>query len=255
MCIDYVQLCVLVVVICEGSFDCVVQLLNVMFLVILQWVKVLEDWIGCLLVKCGILVIVIVEGQLLVQLVEQIVLFEYDVLYWMGLVDEDLFQVSILVVVNYDSLEIWFLQVVYQFVQIIGIILDLCVEDQDYIVELLCQGMVLGVVIMLDELVQGCQIYVLGSICYVVICMLEFCECYFVKGVIVQVLVQVLVLVFNCKDEMQLCFVWCMVGDDLFSIVLIWWIFFIWVFVQVNFGGMGWIMNFLLLVKCYLDVG
>lgn len=43
-------------------------------------------------------------------------LFEYDVLYCMGIVDEDFLYVSILVVVNYDSLEIWFFEVVCSFV-------------------------------------------------------------------------------------------------------------------------------------------
>lgn len=55
-------------------------------------------------------------------------------------------------------------------------------------------------VISLDlYLVLGCEVMLLGYMCYYVMVMLDFIVCYFVGGIIVKMLV-VLVVIFNYKD-------------------------------------------------------
>lgn len=115
---------------------------------------------------------------------------------------DDVVCMFIFLVVNDDLFDIWFVLVIVDLYQCYGYLFDLCMDDQDYILQLLCDGSVFGVVIVESQLVKGCNVYLFGVMCYYVIVLFGFVCQYFSDGMQVVVLVCVLMLVFNCKDEL-----------------------------------------------------
>ena len=252
--IDHGNLRALAAVVREGSFERAAAALNVTPSAVSQRVKLLETRMGRLLVQRTVPAMATADGQVLVQLADQAALLEHDALDRLGLEGETLPQISLIVAVNHDSLETWFMNAVRHFAARSRATLDLRSEDQDHTAALLRNGSVLGAVTALADPVQGCHIHALGSMRYVATCTPEFHARYFAAGVNARTLAAAPVLVFNRKDAMQHRFARKVMGDVPWQ-PPVWWLPSSRAFVQATRDGLGWTMNPLPLIQHELDAG
>lgn len=251
---DHDHLRALAAVVREGSFERAAGALHVTPSAVSQRIKALEDRSGRLLVQRTVPARATADGQVLVQLAEQMALLEHDAMQRLGMPETEGAQVSIPVAVNHDSLETWFVDAALRFAARSRATLDMQSEDQDHTAALLRNGAVLGAVTTLGEAVQGCRMHALGSMRYVATCSPAFRERYFAGGVNARTLASAPVLVFNRKDGMQARFARRIMGDLPWQ-PPVWWLPSSRAFVQATLDGLGWTMNPLSLIQEDLDSG
>jgi LysR family transcriptional regulator (chromosome initiation inhibitor) len=252
--LDHAQLRALAAVVREGSFERAAAALSVTPSAISQRIKALEDRVGRLLVRRGSPASATTDGQVLVQLAEQIALSERDALGRIGIAGDEMAPSSLPIAVNHDSLETWFVEAAILFAAKGVTTLDLYSEDQDHTATLLRQGQVLGAITAGSEPVQGCRLYPLGSMRYAASCTPEFRDRYFADGVNARSLARAPVLVFNRKDALQARFARKMGADQNWH-PPIWWMPSTRAFVHATLAGLGWTMNPLPLVEPALKDG
>ena len=251
---DHDHLRALAAVVREGSFERAAGALHVTPSAISQRIKALEDRSGRLLVQRTVPARATADGQVLVQLAEQMAVLEHDAMLRLGMPEDEGTQASIPVAVNHDSLETWFVDAAVRFAARSRITLDLQSEDQDHTAALLRNGSVLGAVTTLAEPVQGCRIHALGSMRYVATCSPAFRERYFSGGVNARTLANAPVLVFNRKDGLQARFARRIMGSEPWQ-PPVWWVPSSRAFVMATLDGLGWTMNPLPMIQEELASG
>jgi LysR family transcriptional regulator (chromosome initiation inhibitor) len=114
---------------------------------------------------------------------------------------------TVAIAVNNDSLETWFLEALAQLRHQHGYLFDVRVDDQEYTLDLLRQGTVLGAITSQGTPLQGCNAMALGSMRYKAIASPAIAKQYFAKGIDGDAFATAPMIVFDRKDELQTRFI------------------------------------------------
>ncbi len=197
--LDHTQLATLAALLRNGSFEAAAQDLGVTQSAISQRLKTLEDNVGAQLVERGRPCTGTAIGLRLANHAEQIGLLEQTL-------SRDLTSLAhqpnarIRIAVNADSLATWLLDAL---AMCPGHLFDLAIDDQDYSVEWLRRGEVIGAVTGQAKPAPGCDVIALGTLEYTATASPAFIARCFPNGVTTAALSRAPVLVFNPKDRLQ----------------------------------------------------
>ena len=208
---DYALLQALGAVIREGSFDKAAIALNVTPSAISQRIKLLEERVGCVLVKRGQPCRATETGTLLCRHLERVDLMEADLRRQMpesGYQKEDAAAgwPTLRIAVNDDTMATWFIPAIAPFVLARGLLLDVVIDDQDHTAQLLKEGAVQGAITAEAGPIRGCRIIKLGAVRNYAVCSPAFHRRYFSTGTGYEQLRQAPSVRFNHKDNLQRVF-------------------------------------------------
>jgi LysR family transcriptional regulator (chromosome initiation inhibitor) len=143
-------------------------------------------------------------GKALARFTEQLALLEAEM---MGEIevngDSGQTRLRMPIVVNADSLDSWFMNVLADPVLEGVISFDIRMEDQDHSAALLREGTVMAAVSASSDAVQGCLVEPLGVMSYRAVASPAFMRRYFSAGLSASGLAAAPMLVFNRKDGLQ----------------------------------------------------
>ncbi len=188
--LDYALLEALGAVIRQGSFDKAAAALSITPSAVSQRIKLLEERVGCVLVRRGQPCRATETGALLCRHLERVDLMEADLRRQMpataggdpagdGEEDSDAPWPTLRIAVNDDSMASWFIPAVAGFALQRRILLDVVIDDQDHTARLLKEGAVQGAVTTEAKPVQGCRILKLGTVRNHAVCSPAFHRRYF----------------------------------------------------------------------------
>ncbi|SMF02667.1 LysR family transcriptional regulator ArgP [Pseudobacteriovorax antillogorgiicola] len=106
------------------------------------------------------------------------------------------------VAINRDSLALWFIEAMGQFLQDENIVLEVLAEDQELTHEHLKAGRVFGCVSARHTPLQGCQVEKLGTMTFYLTATPDFADKWFTKGVGQKSLLKAPGVIFDDKDHM-----------------------------------------------------
>lgn len=198
------QLAAFAAVLEEGSFEAAARRLSVTPPAVSQRIKALEDRLGQVLVVRQTPCRATPAGERLLRRVHPMQALEAEALA--DFLPEEGAQAAahpIVIAVNDDSLETWFVTALSRLHKQYGYMFDVRVDDQDHTLELLRNGSVLGAVTSVGTPLQGCSVHTLGTMRYRAIASPEFSDRYFTAGVNAASLAQAPMIVFNRKDALQ----------------------------------------------------
>ncbi|OWJ98249.1 transcriptional regulator ArgP [Pseudomonas sp. A46] len=214
--VDNAQLAAFSAVIREGSFEGAARKLHVTASAVSQRIKQLEDRLGQVLVLRGSPCEATPAGKTLLRFTEQIDFLESELFHDLGVFGDELGMESRLpIVVNVDSLDGWFLNVMESVCDDSFITFDVRIEDQDYSAALLREGAVMAAVSGSPVAVQGCRVEFLGNMRYLALASPLFQSKYFSNGVGFESLSSAPMLVFNRKDDTQHDFVRALISQEI----------------------------------------
>lgn len=153
----------LAVVVDEGTLDAAARRLHVTPSAVSQRIKTLEESVGRVLLVRTKPVRATPAAHAIVRYARQLALLEADALR--GL-DEGAESVRMPLAVNADSLATWFLTPLARLAERHPVVFDLHRDDQDFTVELLESGAVMGAVTSRAQPVAGCRVSTLGGLVY-----------------------------------------------------------------------------------------
>ncbi|WP_399696783.1 LysR family transcriptional regulator ArgP [Xenophilus sp.] len=208
--LDYAALSALHAVVREGSFERAARALNVTPSAVSQRVRLLEERVGCALVRRGPPCTATDAGQRLCRHVDEVRLLEHELGGALpalpaarGGPAAPPARVRLPVAVNADSLATWFLPAVARFAAGAPVLLDLAVDDQDHTAERLRSGTVLAAVTALAQPAPGCSVRALGAMRYVAVASPAVAARHFARGVGARSLAEAPSLRYDAKDELQ----------------------------------------------------
>ena len=202
--IDNAQLAAFAAVLSEGTFEAAARRLHVTPSAISQRLKLLEERLGQVLVQRTIPCQPTIAGKTLARFTGQLTLLEAELLNEIGAeseAGEASSPLRIPIVVNADSLDSWFIEVLDQLATTIRF--DIRVEDQDHSATLLKDGSVMAAISADPEAVTGCLVEPLGVMRYLAVASPEFLRRQFAQGTTAASFRQAPTLVFNRKDGLQ----------------------------------------------------
>ncbi|RZI39989.1 LysR family transcriptional regulator ArgP [Herbaspirillum sp. HC18] len=212
--IDNAQLAAFTTVLREGTFELAARKLSVTPSAISQRIKLLEDRIGQVLIQRTSPCQPTAAGQVLLRYASEVALLESEVFAVLG---GDAGQgprmAHIPIVVNADSLDSWFEDVLEAVSKDGSLSLDVRVEDQDHSAELLREGIVMAGVSASDSAVQGCRVEVLGTMRYLAVASPDYIARHFSAGVSDERLNEAPILAFSRKDALQAAFLSVLAGQ------------------------------------------
>lgn len=198
------QLAGFLAVIEEGSFDAAATRLAVTPSAISQRIKALEDRLGQVLVVRAAPCAPTPAGERLLRRVRPMQALEAEALADFKPAEAAR---TVAIAVNTDSLEIWVLEALAQLRHEHGYLFDVRVDDQEYTLDLLRQGAVLGAITAQAKALQGCNVRPLGTMRYRAIASPAVAAKYFPKGVSGEAFATAPMIVFDRKDDLQMRFV------------------------------------------------
>jgi len=205
--IDNAHLAAFAAVLREGTFDLAARKLNVTPSAISQRIKLLEDRLGQILIQRTTPCQATESGRTLLRYAEEVTLLESEVLAALGVDAGDATtRTRIPIVINADSLDSWFAEVLQAVANDESLTLDVRTEDQDHSVALLREGVVMAGVSAIADAIQGCRVEPLGTMRYLAVASPSYVAKYFPTGVNEQSLNFAPMLMFNKKDALQWTF-------------------------------------------------
>lgn len=159
------QLHTFAAVLTEGTLDAAARLLNITPSAVSQRLKALEQASGRVLLQRSNPVQATESGQVVLRLARQLAQLEADAERELGL-PGDSPMVSVPIVVNADSLAVWFLKALTRVPVELNAVFDLHRDDEQYSTSMLRAGTVMAAVTATPEPVQGCRVEPLGSMRY-----------------------------------------------------------------------------------------
>lgn len=196
------QLAVFMAVIEEGSFEAAARRLSVTPSAISQRMKALEDRLGQVLVLRQLPVRPSPAGERLLRRVRPMQTLEAEAVAEFSTAPGPTHQ-AVAIAVNDDSLHTWVIEALAELYGAHKYIFDLRVDDQDYTLELLRDGTVLGAVTGQAKPIQGCNTIPLGSMRYFPIASPKFVATHFAQGLSAHSINAAPLIVFNRKDDLQ----------------------------------------------------
>lgn len=198
------QLAAFLAVLEEGSFDAAARRLAVTASAVSQRIKALEDRLGQVLVVRAAPCRPTPAGERLLRRVRPMQALEAEALADFMPAEQAR---TVAIAVNNDSLETWFLEALARLRHDHGYLFDVRVDDQEYTLDLLRQGTVLGAITSQAKALQGCNVRPLGTMRYRAIASPAIAKQYFPKGLDGAAFATAPMIVFDRKDELQTRFV------------------------------------------------
>ncbi len=205
------QIVAFIAVIEEQSFERAAKRLSVSTSAVSQRIKTLEDRIGQLLIIRQSPCKPTPAGERLLSRVKPMSLLEAEVMEDFLPDRQASHHVNTLsIAVNEDSLSTWFLSALSDLYNGYGYLFDICVDDQDFTLEYLKNGTVIGAMTSEATPLQGCSVHPLGKMRYCAIASPQFADKYFSEGLTARAFQQAPVITYNRKDPLQTRFMQAM---------------------------------------------
>ncbi|ALN55860.1 LysR family transcriptional regulator ArgP [Lysobacter yananisis] len=198
------QLAAFAAVLEEGSFEAAARRLSVTASAVSQRIKALEDRLGQVLVVRQAPCRPTRAGERLLRRVRPMQALEAEALADFLPEDREAAPTRpVVVAVNDDSLDSWFLAAMARLHRQHGYLFDIRVDDQDHTLDLLRNGTALGAITAEANALQGCNVHPLGVMRYRAIASPQFAARHFADGMNAAALARAPMIVFNRKDELQ----------------------------------------------------
>ncbi|MEV7660660.1 LysR family transcriptional regulator ArgP [Paenarthrobacter sp. NPDC089316] len=172
------QLLTFATVLSEGTLEAAARLLHITPSAVSQRLKALEQSTGRVLLQRSNPVLATEAGEVVLRLARQVAQLEADAGKELGL-DGDQPQLAVPIVVNADSLAVWFLKALAQAPTGPNVTFDLHRDDEQHSTSLLRSGTVMAAVTATPEPVQGCRVESLGIMRYLPVAAPQFVERWF----------------------------------------------------------------------------
>ncbi|MGJ3189454.1 LysR family transcriptional regulator ArgP [Paenarthrobacter sp. FR1] len=203
------QLLTFATVLSEGTLDAAARLLHITPSAVSQRLKALEQSAGRVLLQRSNPAQPTEAGEVVLRLARQVAQLEADAGRELGL-GSDGAQLAVPIVVNADSLAVWFLQALSQVPVDLNVTFDLHRDDEQHSTSLLRSGTVMAAVTATPEPVQGCRVESLGVMRYLAVAAPHFVDRWFPglpDGLEAKVLNAAPTVDFDRKDTYQWAFV------------------------------------------------
>ncbi|AFR27881.1 LysR family transcriptional regulator ArgP [Arthrobacter sp. Rue61a] len=203
------QLLTFATVLSEGTLDAAARLLHITPSAVSQRLKALEQSAGRVLLQRSNPAKATEAGEVVLRLARQVAQLEADAGRELGL-GADAAQLAVPIVVNADSLAVWFLKALAQVPGDLNVTFDLHRDDEQHSTSLLRSGTVMAAVTATPEPVQGCRVESLGVMRYRAVAAPHFVERWFAgldKGFDGATLNAATTVDFDRKDTYQWAFV------------------------------------------------
>ncbi|MFJ6455875.1 LysR family transcriptional regulator ArgP [Paenarthrobacter sp. NPDC091669] len=159
------QLLTFATVLSEGTLDSAARLLHITPSAVSQRLKALEQSAGRVLLQRSNPAKATEAGEVVLRLARQVAQLEADAGRELGL-GTDGARLALPIVVNADSLAVWFLQALASVPEDLNVTFDLHRDDEQHSTSLLRSGTVMAAVTATPEPVQGCRVESLGVMRY-----------------------------------------------------------------------------------------
>ncbi|MET3366795.1 LysR family transcriptional regulator ArgP [Arthrobacter sp. M2012083] len=159
------QLLTFATVLSEGTLDAAARVLHITPSAVSQRLKALEQSSGRVLLQRSNPAKATDAGEVVLRLARQVAQLEADAGRELGL-GADGAQLAVPIVVNADSLAVWFLQALAKVPADLNVTFDLHRDDEQHSTSLLRSGTVMAAVTATPEPVQGCRVESLGVMRY-----------------------------------------------------------------------------------------
>ncbi|MFJ5955168.1 LysR family transcriptional regulator ArgP [Paenarthrobacter sp. NPDC092416] len=172
------QLLTFSTVLSEGTLDAAARLLHITPSAVSQRLKALEQSAGRVLLQRSNPVQATEAGEVILRLARQVAQLEADAGRELGL-SSDGARLAVPIVVNADSLAVWFLQALSRVPVDLNVTFDLHRDDEQHSTGLLRSGTVMAAVTATPDPVQGCRVESLGVMRYRAVAQPEFVKMWF----------------------------------------------------------------------------
>ncbi|MEV7604975.1 LysR family transcriptional regulator ArgP [Paenarthrobacter sp. NPDC089322] len=203
------QLLTFATVLSEGTLEAAARQLHITPSAVSQRLKALEQATGRVLLQRSNPAQATEAGEVVLRLAQQVAQLEADAGAELGLAFDGP-QLSVPIVVNADSLAVWFLQALAQVPDGLEVTFDLHRDDEQHSTSLLRSGTVMAAVTATADPVQGCRVESLGVMRYRAVAAPEYIDRWlpdFPDGVDGAALNGVPTVDFDRKDTYQWAFV------------------------------------------------
>lgn len=200
------QLLTFATVLSEGTLDAAARRLHITPSAVSQRLKALEQSTGRVLLQRSNPAQATEAGEVVLRLARQVAQLEADAGVELGL-GTDGPQLAVPIVVNADSLAVWFLQALARVPSDLNITFDLHRDDEQHSTSMLRSGAVMAAVTATPEPVQGCRVESLGVMRYRAVAAPAFVDRWFADGVDGGKLNAAPAVDFDRKDTYQWAFV------------------------------------------------
>ena len=200
------QLLTFATVLSEGTLDAAARRLHITPSAVSQRLKALEQSSGRVLLQRSNPAQATEAGEVVLRLARQVAQLEADAGAELGL-GTDGPQLAVPIVVNADSLAVWFLQALARVPGDLNITFDLHRDDEQHSTSMLRSGTVMAAVTATPDPVQGCRVESLGVMRYRAVAAPAFVDRWFADGVDGGKLNMAPAVDFDRKDTYQWAFV------------------------------------------------
>ncbi|EGQ7786702.1 LysR family transcriptional regulator ArgP [Vibrio cholerae] len=209
------QVVAFIAVIEEGSFDRAAKRLSVTPSAVSQRIKQLEDKMGQLLVVRQFPCKPTPSGEQLLSRVQQMALLESEVTADL-LPDarSNIHSSTFSIAVNEDSLSTWLLKALAPLCRTYNYQFDIRVDNEDFTLEYLKNGHVIGALTCEARPLQGCVVHELGKMRYVAVATPALFERYFCHGLNVEAFQNAPMIDYDHKDFLQRRFIRTITGQE-----------------------------------------
>ena len=210
------QLLTFATVLSEGTLDSAARVLHITPSAVSQRLKALEQTAGRVLMQRSNPAKATEAGEVVLRLARQVAQLEADAGRELGL-GTDGAHLAVPIVVNADSLAVWFLQALARVPGDLNVTFDLHRDDEQYSTSLLRSGTVMAAVTATPEPVQGCRVESLGIMRYRAVAAPDYVKLWFPefpKGLDGEALNAAPAVDFDRKDTYQWAFVQSWPGAD-----------------------------------------
>lgn len=200
------QLLTFATVLSEGTLDAAARQLSITPSAVSQRLKALEQSAGRVLLQRSNPAQATEAGEVVLRLARQVAQLEADAGKELGL-GSDGARLAIPIVVNADSLAVWFLQALKRVPSALNVTFDLHRDDEQHSASFLRSGKVMAAVTATPDPVQGCRVEPLGVMRYFAVAEPGFAARWFNGGVDQEKLNTAPTVDFDRKDTYQWAFV------------------------------------------------
>ncbi|MFJ4268506.1 LysR family transcriptional regulator ArgP [Paenarthrobacter nicotinovorans] len=172
------QLQTFATVLSEGTLEAAARLLHITPSAVSQRLKALEQSTGRVLLQRSNPALATEAGEVVLRLARQVAQLEADAGNELGL-DGDRPRLAVPIVVNADSLAVWFLKALARVPGNVNVTFDLHRDDEQHSTSLLRSGTVMAAVTATPDPVQGCRVESLGTMRYLPVAAPHFVDRWF----------------------------------------------------------------------------
>lgn len=207
------QLHTFATVVSEGTLESAARLLHLTPSAVSQRLKALEQGAGRVLLERSNPVRATEAGEVVLRLARQLSQLEADAAHELGMPDDPELM-SVPIVVNADSLAVWFLAALAKIPPDLNVTFDLHRDDEQHSTSLLRSGTVMAAVTATPQPVQGCSVESLGIMRYRAVASPEYVAHWLAAGIGPEALNSAPAVDFDRKDQYQRRFIQELFGEE-----------------------------------------